>query len=82
MRIATAAFSLALFATPALAADAEGQITSVDQESMTITLQDGSTYKLPSEMDISALSDGMEVVVAYRVNDDGEKQITDMLLPE
>lgn len=82
MRLAAAALSLALLATPVLAADTEGKITTVDPENMTITLQDGSTYRLPPEMDVSAISDGMEIVIAYRVNEDGEKQITDMLLPE
>lgn len=82
MRIPAAVFSLALLATPAFAADTEGTITTVDEEQMTITLEDGSTYRLPPEIDMSAISDGMEVVIAYRVDDNGEKQITDMLLPE
>ncbi|MCT7373590.1 DUF1344 domain-containing protein [Chelativorans salis] len=82
MRIPAAILSLALLATPAIAADTEGTITTVDQERMTITLQDGETYKLPPEIDMSAISDGMEVVIAYRVADNGEKQIMDMLLPE
>ncbi|WP_163269161.1 DUF1344 domain-containing protein [Chelativorans alearense] len=82
MRIPTAVLSLALLATPAIAADTEGTITAVDEERMTITLHDGDTYKLPPEIDMSAISDGMEVVIAYRVDDNGEKQIMDMLLPE
>lgn len=84
MRAAIAALSLALLplTAPALAEDAEGQITKVDQESMTITLQDGSTYKLPPEMDVSGISDGMQVVLAYQVEDDGDRQITDMFLPQ
>ena len=82
MRIAAAALLLSTLAFPALAADTEGTITKVDQQDMTITLEDGSTYKLPAEIDVSALSDGMEVVIAYQVSEGGEKQITDMLLPE
>ncbi|MFC6489866.1 DUF1344 domain-containing protein [Nitratireductor sp. GCM10026969] len=82
MRLTAAALAFALLATPALAADTEGKITTVDRENMTITLQDGSTYRLPPEMDASAVSDGMDVVIAYRVNEDGERQITDMLLPD
>ncbi|WP_274425474.1 DUF1344 domain-containing protein [Chelativorans sp. YIM 93263] len=81
MRAITAALSLALLAAPALAEDAEGQITAVDEQDMTITLQDGSTYKLPPEMDVSGISDGMQVVLAYQIDDDGERQITDMFLP-
>jgi len=82
MRIAVAALVLGLICTPALAADAEGKITSVDPEAMTITLDDGSTYKLPPEVDMEAISDGAEVVIAYQVDDKGERQITDMFLPE
>lgn len=82
MRVPTALLALTLFSAPALASDTEGTITSVDRETMTITLQDGSTYKLPAEIDMSAVDNGMNVVIAYRVNESGEKQITDMLLPE
>jgi len=82
MRIAAVALLLGLSSLPALAADTEGTITAVDQEAMTITLEDGATYKLPAEIDLSAISDGMEVVIAYQVNENGERQITDMLLPE
>lgn len=82
MRIAAAVLSLALLSVPATAAEAEGTITSVDPEAMTITLEDGSTYKLPAEMDMSVISDGVEVVLAYRETEDGVKQITDLFLPE
>ncbi|MDN2567937.1 DUF1344 domain-containing protein [Aquibium sp. A9E412] len=81
MRIIAAAFALFLTAGTALAADTEGQITAVDQDAMTITLADGQTYKLPAEIDMSAIEEGMEVVIAYRELD-GVLQITDMLLPE
>lgn len=82
MRTAIALLALVLTSAPVLAADTEGTITSVDIETMTITLEDGSSYRLPAEIDMSAVADGMEVVIAYRVNESGEKQITDMLLPE
>ncbi|WEX11949.1 DUF1344 domain-containing protein [Chelativorans sp. AA-79] len=82
MRIAVAALVLGLLAAPALAADTEGKITEVDPQAMTITLDDGSTYKLPAEIDMSAISDGVQVVLAYQENDKGERQITDMFLPE
>ncbi len=81
MRTTTAALFLALLAAPAFAADTEGTIASVDAEAMTITLEDGNTYKLPAEMDVSALAGGAEVVIAYRETDEGEKQITDLFLP-
>lgn len=82
MRIAVAALFLGFFSVSALAAEAEGKIATVDPDAMTITLQDGNTYKLPPEMDMSGLSDGVDVVIAYRVDEKGERQITDMLLPE
>lgn len=82
MRIAALIISLLLTAAPALAADTEGLIKSVDPEKMTITLENGETYKLPGEMDTSALSEGMDIVIAYRELGNGEKQITDMVLPE
>lgn len=82
MRIAAAVLSLALLSSPALAAQAEGTIASVDPEAMTITLEDGSTYKLPAEMDMSVIVDGVQVVLAYREIEGGVKQITDMFLPE
>ena len=82
MRIPAALLCLVLLAAPPLAADTEGTIAAIDTESMTITLEDGATYKLPPEMDVSAIADGMEVVIAYRVNENGERQITDMFLPE
>ena len=81
MRLVAAALAFGLMTVSALAAETEGNITSIDEEQMTITLEDGNTYKLPAEIDISALSEGMEVVIAYR-EQDGVRQITDMVLPE
>ncbi|WP_265515820.1 DUF1344 domain-containing protein [Nitratireductor luteus] len=84
MRIAAAALSLAIFLSPglALAADAEGTITKIDEETMTITLSDGVTYKLPQDMNLSGISTDVDVVIAYLEKENGEKQITDMFLPE
>lgn len=81
MRLVAAALALGLMTASAMAAETEGNITSIDEEQMTITLEDGNTYKLPAEIDISALSEGMDVVIAYR-EQDGVRQITDMVLPE
>jgi outer membrane lipoprotein SlyB len=70
--------SIAL-ATMAAAADADGKIKSVDAEQMTIVLDDGKTYKLPAEMDMTAIAEGVEVIIAYEPKD-GVNQITDMLI--
>ncbi len=70
-----------LLGTAALAAQAEGKIQSIDKEALTITLEDGQSYKLPGEFDVSAISEGMEIFFAY---DDvaGQKMITDLELTE
>lgn len=73
--------ALAMFSSAALAAEAEGQIQSIDKENLTITLSDGKSYKLPGEFDVDALKEGMDVILAYdQVG--GENLITDMELSE
>lgn len=66
-----------LFASAALAANDEGPIAAIDSEAMTITLENGNVYKLPGEFDFEAISEGMDVLLAYE-EIEGEKQITDM----
>lgn len=73
--------AMALFSGPALADEAEGKIRAVDAEQLTITLADGTSYKLPGEFDVDALREGMDVLLAYD-EVDGEKLITDMQLSE
>jgi len=84
MRLSALVLGIALLGVsfPALAADTDGRITAVDPENMTLTLSDGSTYKLPSEMDTSGLEEGDEVVIAYQVDSAGARQITDLFVPE
>ena len=36
----------------AFAAEAEGQIKKIDKDNLTITLDDGKSYKLPGEFDV------------------------------
>lgn len=82
MRIAlTLAAALLATTAAAYAADADGEIKSIDAAKGTITLDDGNTYKLPGEFDASTLKKGMDIVLSYdEVN--GEKLIADMQLPE
>jgi hypothetical protein len=63
------------------AAEVEGQIKKIDVDHLTITLDNGKSYKLPGELDVSTLKEGMEIVLAY---DEvaGENVITDMDLSE
>jgi hypothetical protein len=70
-----------MLSTAALAAEAEGKIQAIDVESLTITLDDGKSYKLPGEFDVEALEEGMDVLLAYD-EVSGENLITDMQLPE
>jgi len=65
----------------ALAAEAEGQVKSVDKEKSTITLSNGKSYKLPGEFDVEHIKPGMDILLAYDVVE-GENLITDMELPQ
>lgn len=79
--IAAALAAVFMSAVPVLADDADGTIAAVDLDSMKITLDDGETYKLPGEIDTSAIKEGIEVFIVYQTVD-GEKLITDMELVE
>ena len=78
---AGAAAALLMLSGMALAEQAEGTIKQVSKENMTLTLDNGKSYKLNAEMDGDALSSGMEVVIAYDVTA-GENVITDMQVVE
>ena len=86
MRSLIGAFGAALMfstivSTGALAAEAEGKIATVDRDNLTITLENGNSYKLPGEFDVDAIQEGMQVLLAYdKVGD--ENMITDMELSE
>lgn len=73
----TALAASALMAAPAWAGEAEGTITSVDTNNYAMTLDDGQTYKLPAEFDVSLIGEGMRVALAFDENGD-EKLVTDM----
>lgn len=82
MRILLGAVAaISLTATAAFAEQTEGHIKTVDKSTLTMTLDDGQSYKLNAEMDVDALKPGMDIVIAYDVNG-GENVITDMQLPE
>lgn len=75
------AASVAFFSGTAMAADDEGKIARIDAETLTITLENGNSYKLSGEFDVEALDVGMEVVLAYDTID-GEKLVTDLVTYE
>lgn len=82
MRILLSALSaILLMSASALADQAEGTIKSVDEEKLTITLENGETYKLPGEVDLSGIEPGIDIVIAFDVIN-GVKQITDMAVYE
>lgn len=88
MRIATrivsalvVAAGLALSAGAAIAADDEGTVKRVDREKLTLTLDNGNTYKLSGEFDIESLKEGVDVVLAYDTVG-GEKLVTDLVIYE
>ncbi|NMG38864.1 DUF1344 domain-containing protein [Chelativorans sp. ZYF759] len=82
MRLAVAALTafLAMTGISAAASD-EGQITAIDTEAMTITLDNGATYRLPGEFNMEAIDVGSEVLIAYD-QVEGQRQITDMDIME
>ena len=77
-RIALAAAALFVFAVAAFAATAEGKISSIDKSTMTLTLDDGSSYKLSEEFVTEDYSEGMDVVISYdEIN--GEKIVLQII---
>jgi len=82
MRILFGAVAAALLmSSAAFAAEAEGQIKSIDRDKLTITLDNGKSYKLPGEFDVDIIKEGMEILLAYD-EVGGENLITDMELSE
>jgi Cu/Ag efflux protein CusF len=82
MRTMLPALALILFAAaPAFADQTEGRIKSVDEEKLTITLEDGKSFKLPGEVDLAGIEPGAEIVINF--DKVGEvNQITDMVVYE
>ncbi|OHV87140.1 DUF1344 domain-containing protein [Mesorhizobium sp. ORS 3428] len=73
--------AMLLISTAAFAGQTEGLIKKVDKETLTLTLDDGKSYKLNAETDLDALKPGMDIVIAYDVTN-GENVVTDMQLPD
>jgi Cu/Ag efflux protein CusF len=76
-----AAVAMLMLSGAAYAAEVEGQIKKIDMDQLTITLDNGKSYKLPGELDVSTLKEGMDIVIAYD-EVGGENVITDMDLSE
>ena len=76
-----AAAAMLLISTTAYAGQTEGLIKKVDKDALTLTLEDGKSYKLNAETDLDSLKPGMDIVIAYDVTN-GENVVTDMELPD
>lgn len=64
-------------AGPVLAEVTEGKITEIDRDKLTITLDDGTVYRVNSEFNMDSLKTGEEVYLSYdEVN--GENVVTDL----
>ena len=81
MRILAAALAALMISAFAHAAEAEGHIKTIDRENLTITLEDGKSYKLPGEFDVDSLSEGMDILFAYD-EIGGENLITDIAMSD
>ncbi len=68
---AGAAVLLAMSSLAALADEASGSITDIDDSAMTVTLDDGNVYALPTDVDPGSLQVGDKVTVEYTKDADG-----------
>lgn len=76
-------FAALVFALPdaALADEAEGKITAIDEAAQTLKLDDGSVYKLPGEFDYSVIEKNMKVTIVFDLSGE-DKMVTDIELAE
>lgn len=61
--------------------DVEATIKSVDTNALSLTLDDGKTYKVPEEFNFEGLTAGVKVLVFYTVVD-GSRVIDDLQIIE
>jgi hypothetical protein len=57
--------------------DVEATIKTVDVNKLSLTLDDGKTYKVPEEFNFEGLTAGVKVVVFYTVVD-GNRVVDDL----
>lgn len=61
----------------AQSSDVEATIQSVDLNDLTLTLDDGKTYKVPEEFNFEGLESGVKVLVFY-TEVDGSRVVDDL----
>jgi hypothetical protein len=71
-----AATLLAASSLAALADSASGTIQSVDPTAVTVTLDDGNTYKLPAGFDAASLQVGNKVNIEFSKDSSGTNAAT------
>ncbi len=62
-------------------ADVEGVIEGVDEDHLTLVLDDGKKYQAPEEFNFDGLKKGVKVVVFY-TDTDGKRVINDLQIIE
>ncbi|OHV75926.1 DUF1344 domain-containing protein [Rhizobium sp. LCM 4573] len=72
---------LSPFSALAQSADVEATIKTVNMNSLSLTLDDGNTYKVPEEFNFEGLKPGVKVVVFYTVTD-GSRVVDDLQVVE
>ncbi len=75
---AGAAVLLAMSSLAALADEASGSIADIDDAAMTVTLDDGNTYMLPEDVDLTTFQVGDKVTIEYDTDTDGNLLASDM----
>lgn len=68
-------------ASYAQSADVEAKISRIDTDKLTIALDDGKTYTVPSEFNFEGLKAGQKVVVFYTMVD-GRRIVDDLQVSE
>jgi hypothetical protein len=76
-----AAFLMQPFNSFAESGDTEGVIQGVDEESLSLVLDDGKKYQAPEEFNFDGLKKGVKVVVFY-TETDGKRVINDLQIVE
>jgi hypothetical protein len=79
--ILIALFVLFAAASAAFAGQDEGKIEKIDTDNMVIQLEDGKSYKLPGEFDMTSIAEGVTVLLSYDKIDD-VNFITDLIVED
>jgi len=61
--------------------DVEGTISKIDANGLSITLNDGKTYRVPEEFNFEGLKAGVKVVV-FSTEVDGKRVVDDLQVVE